>query len=235
MNPPASPAGLTLGERWLRRVEIETGLREVTWEERQCDYGSVLEITVSGRKADGTRVEVFAYFWVRLSDRRSASEIILSTMRDRLLARVSARPSITRAFLDGMRADDPDGYRRFIAANPDVGRWHRRPADNAPRLDAESVRMNQVLEAMTPYSDTIILDQTRNAIRLAGRPSERDVGERSSSPPLPPSDTGLEGAIPLPDVEPRNYTLLAGGDEVSDDAWAAQNRRANDVLYRSEG
>lgn len=177
-RPSPSPTGA-----WARRVEIETGLRQVLWEECECDYGNVVEITVSGTKLNGTRVEVRERFRVRLSDRIAAYEV-RAVMCLWLLARLRAQPPITRALLDGMRADDPEGYRRLIAVNPDVGRWHRRPAP---------------------------------------------------PPDVPPSDTGLDGAIPLPDVEPQNYGLLAGAAEVSDEAWAAQNRRINDALYRGGG
>ncbi len=53
-------------------------------------------------------------------------------------------------------------------------------------------------------------------------------------PDLPPSDTGLEGAVPLEPVDERNLSLLAG-DAISDEQWATLNKRANDVLYRGGG
>lgn len=58
-------------------------------------------------------------------------------------------------------------------------------------------------------------------------------------PALPPSDTGIDGAIPLPPMEQRWGDPDDGVSEqpwdlngVSDDVWADQNRRINELLMR---
>ncbi len=63
------------------------------------------------------------------------------------------------------------------------------------------------------------------------------IDDSTSLPPsesLPPSDTGLKGAIPLEGADERNLDLLAER-AVSDEQWAALNKRANDVLCRRGG
>ncbi len=80
----------------------------------------------------------------------------------------------------------------------------------APRLDDESIRMRDILDA---WSQSWV----------HGRVPQPSIS-------FSPSDTGREDAVPLPPVEARNLELLSHGDEV----WAEQNRRINALIAGRE-
>lgn len=102
------------------------------------------------------------------------------------------------------------------------------PGIPPPRQVPIYIEERQVTRELVPYIDTHTINQ---------RPRFRSTGDTFpvavEGDALPPSDVGIDGAIPLEPVEERNLTLLAQ-EGVMDEAWAALNKRVNDVLYRGE-
>lgn len=81
--------------------------------------------------------------------------------------------------------------------------------------------------AMTP-EDRAAFVARFNADTATWEAMRANAAQRAAQTAVAPSDTGIDGVIPLPPVE--NPHLVFGSLPVSDAQWAAQNRRANDIL-----
>ena len=167
--------------QWARRVEVETGLRAVSWREQEQDFGAWLQITVVGITADATVWfrERFRTGWGR--DRAEAYEI-----RDAMRRRI-------KAALSGVGAIPPG--------------------------------------SVCEVSEEAYLLQSDGGLRRLGM-SPRDAYWSDPREVLPPSDLGIDGAVPLPQVDPEDSALLGRPDER---AWAELNRRINDAINRPQG
>lgn len=114
---------------------------------------------------------------------------------------------------------------KFLGVWVEWGLWERLVGRAENREESLSVVVRKILEEWWAR------DQYPSAIASTQTPGHADdsLDSLDTGITIPPSDQGIEGAVPLPPSEP------AWGFDDDGMNWPEQNRKINDLLMRGEG